>query len=63
MKISNSAKYVIGVSAAVALLAGCTSSGGSQLAPGGAMTPSGVHQTMGGNHKVDLSMTRSRPRA
>ena len=34
MKISNSAKYFISVSAAVALLAGCTSSGGSQLAPG-----------------------------
>ena len=29
MKISNSAKYVIGVSAAVALLAGCTGNGGS----------------------------------
>ncbi len=63
MKISNSAKYVIGVSAAVALLAGCTSSGGSQLAPGGAMTPSGVHQTMGGNHKVDLSMTLVTPKS
>jgi len=63
MKISNSAKYVIGVSAAVALLAGCTSSGGSQLAPSGAMAPSGVHQTMGGNHKVDLSLTLVTPKS
>ncbi len=63
MKISNPAKYVIGVSAAVALLAGCTSSGGSQLAPGGAVTPGGVHQTMGGNHKVDLSMTLVTPKS
>ncbi len=63
MKISNSAKYVIGVSAAVALLAGCTTSGGSQLARGGAMTPSGVHQMMGSNHKVDLSMTRVTPKS
>ncbi len=62
MKISNSAKRVVGVSAAVALLAGCTSSGGSQLASGGAMTPSGV-QTMGGNHKVDLSMTLVTPKS
>jgi hypothetical protein len=63
MKISNSAKYVIGVSAAVALLAGCTSSGGSQLAPTGAMTGNAVHQTMGGNHKVDLSQTLLTPRS
>jgi len=63
MKISNSAKYVISVSAAVALLAGCTSSGGSQLAPTGGLTPNGVHQTMGGNHKVDLSMTLVTPKS
>ncbi len=33
MKISNSAKYVISVSAVSVLLAACTSSGGSSLAP------------------------------
>jgi len=63
MKISNSAKYVISVSAAVALLAGCTSSGGSQLAPTGGMTSNGAHQTMGGNHKVDLSSTLVTPKS
>lgn len=51
MKISNSAKYVIGVTAAVALLAGCSNGGGSQLASGGSMVPS-AHQVMGSNHKV-----------
>ena len=51
MKISNPAKYVIGVSVAVALLAGCTGNGGSQLPTGSAMAPS--HQTMGSNHKVN----------
>jgi hypothetical protein len=55
MKISNSAKYVIGVSAAVAVLAGCTSTGGSQLAPTGSSAAPGIYQTMGGNHKVDPS--------
>ena len=43
--------------ASLAILAACTSSGGSQLAPGDAVTPSGAHQTMGGNQNVDLSLT------
>lgn len=56
MKISNSAKYVIGVSAAVALLAGCTGNGGSGLTPtGNSMAPS-AHK-MGANHKVSQQMT------
>jgi hypothetical protein len=64
MKISNSAKYVIGVFAAVALLAGCTSNGGSQLAPTGpSMGGNSAHQTMGANHKVDLSQTLVVPRS
>ncbi|MGA8535067.1 MAG: hypothetical protein WB615_13245 [Candidatus Tumulicola sp.] len=63
MKISNSAKYVIGVFAAVALLAGCTSSGGSQLAPTGGATAPNAHQQMGSNHKVDLSLTLVTPRS
>jgi hypothetical protein len=63
MKISNSAKYVIGVSAAVALLAGCTGNGGSQLTPSGpGMAPSS-QRTMGANHKVDLSETLITPRS
>ncbi len=63
IKISNSAKYVISVSAAVALLAGCTGSGGSQFAPTGGMTSNGAHQTMGGNRKVDLPMTLVTPKS
>jgi hypothetical protein len=35
MKISSSAKYALGVFAAVAILAGCSSGGGSQVAPSG----------------------------
>jgi len=62
MKISNSAKYVIGVTAAVALLAGCTN-GGSQLTPSSGMGTNAVHQKMGGNHKVDLSQTLVVPRS
>jgi hypothetical protein len=62
MKISNSAKYVIGVSAAVALLAGCTN-GGSQLTPSSGMGTNAIHQKMGGNHKVDLSQTLIVPRS
>lgn len=54
MQISNSAKYVIGVSAAVALLAGCTGNGGSQLTPAGTVGPNAVHQTMGGAHKINF---------
>jgi len=61
MKISNSAKYVIGVTAAVALLAGCTGNGGSGLTPSSGMAPS--HQAMGSNHKVDLSQTLVVPRS
>jgi len=37
MKISSSAKYVLGVAAAVAMLAGCSGGSGSQVAPGPAM--------------------------
>ncbi|MGA8533973.1 MAG: hypothetical protein WB615_07680 [Candidatus Tumulicola sp.] len=63
MKISYSAKYVIMISAAVALFAGCTNGGGSQLAPtGGAAAPNAAHQKMAGNHKVDLSLTLVTPR-
>ena len=62
MKISNSAKYVIGVSAAVALLAGCTGNGGSGLTPSNSMAPS-AHRTMGANHKVSLSETLLVPRS
>jgi hypothetical protein len=62
MKISNSAKYVIGVSAAVALLAGCTGNGGSQLTPSNGAAAQAVHQ-VGANHKVDLSDTLVVPRS
>jgi len=62
MKISNSAKYVIGVSAAVALLAGCTGNGGTGLTPSNSMAPS-AHRTMGANHKVNLSETLLVPRS
>lgn len=62
MKISNSAKHVIGVSATVALLAGCTSSGGPSLAPtGNSMTSGAVHQEISSNSKADLSLTRVTP--
>ncbi len=61
MKISNSAKYVIGVSAAVALLAGCTGNGGSQLTPGNSLAP--AHQTMGANHKMSGLNTLVVPRS
>ena len=62
MKISNSAKYAIGVLAAVALLAGCTGNGGSQLTPSGnGMAPSS-QKTMGANHKVSASETLITPR-
>jgi len=61
MKISNSAKYVIGVAAAVALLAGCTGNGGSGLTPSSGVAPS--HQAMGSNHKVNLSETLVVPRS
>jgi hypothetical protein len=61
MKISNSAKYVVGVSAAVALLIGC--SGGSQLSPSGSTNQlSAIRSGVDGNHGVDLaSMLVTRP--
>jgi hypothetical protein len=63
MKISESIKYVVGVSAVLALLAGCTSSGGSQLAPaGGPAAQNAVHEKLGGSRKVDLSMTLVTPK-
>ncbi len=62
MKISNSAKYVIGVSAAVALLAGCTGNGGTGLTPSNSLAPS-AHRTMGANHKVNLSEALVVPRS
>lgn len=53
MRISNSLKYVIGVSAAVALLAGC-SGNSSQLGSGGNSVVPNSHQAVDGNHKIDL---------
>jgi hypothetical protein len=66
MRISSSAKYALGVTAAVAILAGC-SSGGSQLAPavgGQGMSQSAVHSAPGihadGKHKMGfLAATKS----
>lgn len=60
MRISNSLKYIIGISAAVALLAGC-SGNSSQLGSGGNSVVPNLHQTMGGNHKIDLSLTLVTP--
>ena len=57
MRISNSLKYVIGVSAAVALLAGC-SGNSSQLGPGGNSVVPNSHQAVDGNHKIDFEDAR-----
>lgn len=51
--------YVIGVSAAVALLAGC-SGNGTQPSGGSSVVPN-LHQTMGGNHKIALRDTLVTP--
>ncbi|HEY5425437.1 MAG TPA: hypothetical protein VIJ77_02710 [Candidatus Tumulicola sp.] len=59
MKTRSSAKYALGVTAAVAILAGCSSSGGSQLAP-----MAGGGQSLGANHArgiVTLIPAQMRP--
>src|SRR5579872_1646966 len=60
MRIRNTFKSIIGVSVAVALLAGC-SGGGSQLGSSGSAVVPNLHQTMNGNHRVDLSKTLVTP--
>lgn len=59
MRIPRSFTYVVGVSAAVALLAGC-SGNGSQLSGGSSVVPD-LHQTMGSNHKITLRDTLVTP--
>jgi hypothetical protein len=61
MKMFASAKYALGVTTAVALLAGC-SAGGSQLAPSSPMGANGAHQIMSGNHtKVSAKLALLSP--
>jgi hypothetical protein len=60
MRFPDSLKYIIGVSAAVALLAGC-SGGGSQLGSSGTAVVPNLHKTVSGNHRVDLSQTLVTP--
>src|SRR5581483_9330261 len=62
MRISKWAKYVVSVSAVGILLAACTSSGGSSLAPtSNRLVSSAVHQEISRNQNVDLSLTPVAP--
>ncbi len=62
MKISNSITYVAAVSAAVALLAGCTGNGGPVTPAGSSMAPSARH-ALGTNHTVNPELTLIVPRS